>query len=119
MNVLAIASVITPKPASRDHVKPASLPTQNNIVCSAVWSFGASSLCSGLGILTLPGRRVPQRRDATGAPTQRPEWRGGVSRPREKSHSGGKAINPRGLGTESPSKIRPSTRQGGDFRCYE
>jgi hypothetical protein len=32
-----------------------------------------------------------------------PEWRGGMSRPKETSHSGGKAVNPRGLGTESPS----------------
>ncbi len=32
-------------------------------------------------ILTSPGRRIRRRRDATGAPTQRPEWRGGVSRP--------------------------------------
>ena len=31
-----------------------------------------------------------------------PEWRGGASRPKENSHSGGNALNPRGLGTESP-----------------
>src|SRR5579863_8995127 len=30
-------------------------------------------------ILTSPGRRVRQRRDATGAPTQRPEWLGAAS----------------------------------------
>jgi hypothetical protein len=47
-------------------------------------------------------RRIGLRRDATRAPTQRPEWRGGASRPKENSHSGGKAVNPRGLGTESP-----------------
>ena len=28
-----------------------------------------------------PGRRIRLRRDATGAPTQGPEWRGGASRP--------------------------------------
>src|SRR5580658_385435 len=49
--------------------------------------------CSGLGILTLLGRRIRQRRDATGAPTQRPEWPGGVSRPREKSRRGDWHIN--------------------------
>jgi hypothetical protein len=61
--------------------KPASLATQNNIVCSAVWSFGASILCSKLDILTLPGRRIRQRRDATRAPTQRPEWRAAKAAP--------------------------------------
>ena len=30
-------------------------------------------------ILALPGRKIRQRRDATGAPTQRPEWLGAVS----------------------------------------
>jgi hypothetical protein len=54
-------------------------------------------------ILSSPGRRIRRRRDATGAPTQRPEWLGGASRP-FCQHSGAKAINPRGLGTESPSK---------------
>jgi hypothetical protein len=40
------------------------------------------SLVSQAGfILTSPGRRVRQRRDATGAPIQRPEWRGGASCP--------------------------------------
>lgn len=34
-------------------------------------------------ILTSPGRRIRRRRDATGAPTQRPEWQGGTSRPKE------------------------------------
>ena len=38
---------------------------------------------SGRLILTSPGRRVRQRRDATGAPTQQPEWRGDESRPPE------------------------------------
>ena len=60
-------------------------------------------------ILVGPGRRIRQRRDATGAPIQRPEcgngaWRGGASRPSKTSYSGGKAVNPRGMGTESPSK---------------
>src|SRR6266480_7015412 len=32
-------------------------------------------------ILTAPGRKTRQRRDATGAPTQGPEWRGGAGRP--------------------------------------
>jgi hypothetical protein len=32
-------------------------------------------------ILTSPGRRIWQRRDATRAPTQGPEWLGGESRP--------------------------------------
>ena len=40
----------------------------------------------------------------TGAPTQRPEQRGGTGLPKEGSHSGGKAVNPRGLGTESPTE---------------
>jgi hypothetical protein len=32
-------------------------------------------------ILASPGRRIQQRRDATRAPIQRPEWWGGASRP--------------------------------------
>src|SRR5258708_1524229 len=37
-------------------------------------------------ILASPGRRVRQRRDATGATTQQPEWRGGVGRaPRKRN----------------------------------
>jgi len=56
-------------------------------------------------ILARPGRRIRLRRDATGAPTQRPEWRGGASRPVWRN-SGEKAVNPRGLGTESPSKTK-------------
>ena len=59
---------------------------------------------SGGLILTSPGRRIRQRRDATGAPTQRPEWLGAAQAAPASCHSGAKAINPRGLGTESPSK---------------
>lgn len=32
-------------------------------------------------ILAVPERKTRQRRDATGAPTQEPEWRRGASRP--------------------------------------
>ena len=59
-------------------------------------------------ILAKPGRRIRQRRDATGAPTQRPEWLGRRKPPRQPHHSGAKAINPRGLGTESPTRMNIS-----------
>jgi hypothetical protein len=67
--------------------------------------FGANG--AGRRILAAPGRGIGQRRDATRAPTQGPEWRGGASRPQQTSHSGAKAVNPRGMGTASPSESKP------------
>jgi len=56
-----------------------------------------------------PARRRRLRRDASGAPTRPPEWRGGASRPKRIVHSGGKALNRRGLrtdpATESPIRV--------------
>jgi hypothetical protein len=53
----------------------------------------------------VPGNWHPyrdQRRDATRAPTQRPEWRGGASRPKDISHSGGKRGKSQGFGDRVP-----------------
>ena len=61
--------------------KPASLRAQDNLF---VAQFGLRRQVFEVGfrsIMTSPGRRIWQRRDATGAPTQRPEWRGGDGRP--------------------------------------
>ena len=56
---------------------------QNKSIYTLRGAFGQTFFADWLSelILALPGRRIRQRRDATGAPTQRPEWRGGVSRP--------------------------------------
>jgi hypothetical protein len=51
--------------------------------------------------LRSPGRRVWQRSDATGAPTWRPEWRDGASRP-VIIHSGAKADKSEGFGDRVP-----------------
>ena len=69
---LVKASVITPKPARHDHLKTGQATGSGQLVCSAVWSSRASILLPVPFILALPGRRIRQRRDATGAPTQRP-----------------------------------------------
>ena len=105
-----LSSGVTSKPASRGHFKTGQLSasrtaiyfyrTDNSFCKSFLWVFVWRATRF---ILTSPGRRIRQRRDATRAPTQRPEWRGGASRPNN-NHSGGKAVNPRGLGTESPTK---------------
>jgi hypothetical protein len=63
------SSVITPKPARHDHFKTGQPTGSGQLVCSAVWSSRASILRRFPFILTSPGRRVRQRRDATGAPT--------------------------------------------------
>src|SRR5947208_14441224 len=57
--------------------------------------------------LGVPGRRKRQRRDATRAPTQRPEWHGGGRNPSPKktSHSGGYRGKSRGIGGSAP-KLR-------------
>ena len=105
-------SGVTSKPASRGHLKTGQLSASRTTcfypTCDRSGKFFLEVRIlftrAARFILTSPGRRVRQRRDATGAPTQRPEWRGGASRPKKTSHSGGKAVNPRGMGTESPSK---------------
>jgi len=73
-------SGVTSKPASQGHFKtgqlsasrtPCFYPTfdpSGKFFCA--WIFSGSAAWF---ILAPPGRRIRQRRDATGAPTQRPE----------------------------------------------
>src|SRR5882724_12538145 len=55
-----------------------------------------------LSTLEVPERRIGQCGDATRAPTQQPEWQEAAQAASTTSHSGLKAINPRGLGAEPP-----------------
>ncbi len=74
---------------------------QNELVYATIDSVSVS--------VVLPGRRVWQRRDATRAPILVPEWSGIASTfplPCRFCHSGHKAINPRGVETESPCPCR-------------
>src|SRR4051794_35040620 len=57
-------------------------------------------------MLTAPGRRIWLRRDATRAPTQRPECVGGAEPPPR--HSGPKAVNP-GSARAEPSQASSFT----------
>src|SRR5260221_11809405 len=61
------------------------------------WSVSAREL-----ILTLPGRKVRLRRDATGAPIQRPEWQGGGPPPPKQALLARKAKIPRAMGGGLP-----------------
>src|ERR1019366_8514256 len=61
-------------------------------------------------ILTSPGRRIGLRRDATRAPTQRPEWRGGGGRPQEESPFGGGEGKTQGFGGGTPQLRKASCR---------
>jgi hypothetical protein len=78
------------------------LHTSTGIINPVDSTSGVTEFERQRGILGLPGRRIRLRSDATGAPTQRPEWWGGASRPKETSHSGGKAVN-RGSARAAPS----------------
>jgi hypothetical protein len=74
------ASVITPKPASHDHLKTGQAIRPRTNWFYRRWAetrkgFSARGLQT-LSIMTVPERRIRQRRDATGAPIQRPEWLG-------------------------------------------
>src|SRR6266849_11072951 len=77
----------TSKPASRGHSKTGQLSVSRTVIVLLYrrnfWQEFFFYLRISRFILISPGRRIGQRRDATRAPTQRPEWRGGASRPKE------------------------------------
>src|SRR5215470_12815368 len=85
------ASGVTSKPASRGHLKTGQLSASRTTcfypTCDRSGKFFLEVRIlftrAARFILTSPGRRVRPRRDATGAPTQRPEWRGGRQPPQK------------------------------------
>jgi len=80
-----LPSVITPKPARHDHLKTGQVikPRTTRFYRNSVDERKRFLMEAGqtLFIRALPGRTIWQRRDSTGAPTQEPEWRGGMIRP--------------------------------------
>jgi hypothetical protein len=73
--------VITSKPANRAEPGTRVVIPREGCCCKCSVHQGRRKL----GTLAIPGRRVRQRRDATGAPIQEPEWLGRRKSPFQKS----------------------------------
>ena len=89
--------VVTSKPANRNQSGQGSYSALRRAPASIIF-WGSYFSVRGYGRLTLPGRRIRQRWEATGAPAQRLTGPGGNTT-RLLAPVSGKALNPRGLGT--------------------
>jgi hypothetical protein len=107
-----LSSGVTSKPAIEGHFKTGHrrgaqdyrIYTSESVMSQEIFDLKLPPM--GVYLLA-PGRRTGQRRDATRAPTQ--GRNGGAVTAAPTSHSGAKAVNPRGMGTESPfHKSSPS-----------
>jgi hypothetical protein len=101
----------------RDTSKPANGLRQDKVVITHGRTLRQGKTSEGRlpsAMLTAPGRRIWLRRDATRAPTQRPECVGGAEPPPR--HSGGKAINPGSARAEPSHASSYSHRSAGNGR---